>query len=109
MPQRPTRTVETLGCKLTNDELLEKGDRLSNILTEIENRLAEKNILKDQVLSKKEYREVECSIEYDWEKKVKRVIRTDNYVVVREAPINEFEIQEYMKELEENESEETNI
>lgn len=123
MAQRPTRSVETLSCRLSNDELLSKSDEIANVLSEIDSKEDEisglkkfyksevekldqrKNILKDQISTKRAYREVECSIEYNFDKKIKMFVRMDTGEIVREVPIAEHECQEYMKELIENVSE----
>lgn len=46
------------------------------------------------VHSKKEYRSVECAIEWDFKKKQKRIVRNDTGEVVRTTTVTEAEMQE---------------
>jgi hypothetical protein len=116
MVKRPVRAVETLPCKLTTDELLQKGVAIADAhakMAELEKGLdgikkhfkaeietCEKDIQKlgTQLQTGKEYRDVECSITYDFDdKKIKTYTRNDTGEVVHEYPISETDLQEELK------------
>lgn len=122
--QRQTRSVDPLPCKLTVEELIQKGVELCDMHTKAEQlekefdgikkhyksqiEDAEKKVLemRDQIQTRREYRQVECSIAYDFDDKKKKVYyRNDTGEIVREVPISEHELQEELKLREEAESE----
>ena len=121
--KRQTRAVETLPCKLTTEELLQKGVAIADAhakMAELEKELdgikkhfkaeietCEKDIQKlgTQLQTGKEYREVECSITYDFDdKKIKTYIRKDTGEIVHEYPVSESDLQEELRFREELEA-----
>lgn len=115
--QRPVRSVEVLACVLTNEEKIKKSQEMCNAhqkIDELELDLEgikkrfksdiegnEKIVLelRQQISTGKEYREVECSIVWEFDKKKKIYVRNDTAETVREVPISEHELQEYNAEL----------
>jgi len=112
---RKEREVLLLACKLTDDEIIEKSmeqcAQLSN-LDEFEDDLAavksqfksdieraQKTVasLKTEISTRRTFRDVECRIVWDWEKKTKSWIRTDTEEEVKLQPISELEIQEELE------------
>ncbi len=108
-----------LPCALTNDEKLSYGLEMateqqrvleaegrkqsfnSSIKAEIETHEARAHEIGNKLTSGKEYRDVECTIERDWDAKTRRWIRSDTGEIAKEDIIPESEIQE---ELELNEA-----
>jgi len=121
---RPTRSVETIPCKLTVKEIIAKSQEQQSHLAKInelekeakgmakyykgEIEKAEKSVifLSDQISTGREYREVECSITYDFDSKKEKVYRrVDTGETVRVVPISEFELQEELNFRAEEEAE----
>ena len=108
-----------LPCVLTNDEKLSYGLEMatetqrvvecegrkqsfnSSIKAEIETHEARAHEIGNKLTSGKEYRDVECKIERNWEEKTRRWIRLDTGEIAKEDIIPEHELQE---ELELNEA-----
>ncbi len=109
---RPTKEVKTLECELTDDEKLaylkELGEKISHrngleaqkksyttqINAEIATDDARIAALGEKAYSGKEYRDVECKIDYDFERGERSWMRTDTFEVVKTDIIPE----EYMQE-----------
>lgn len=112
---RQERAVLTLQCVLTDEELREKTiehthlldeiDQLNDDLKSLKKRMmatiaekeAEEASLRIVVNTGREHRKVECTINYDWEKKKKFFIRSDTGNTANVEPISDFELQEEMK------------
>jgi len=102
-------------CKLTQEEILKYGREAAQAESELNNLEAKKKSYVSQIgsdiLSAKarlnsasikvreeyEFREVECDINWDWDKKVKTWVRRDTGEVHREEIITESELQEELK------------
>lgn len=115
---RQTKCKRVLDCVLTDMELIQRAktmsqtmnkkvaadDKLKSATTQIKAEIAqlESEIKSLQVVvsSGKEFREIECKIDYDWDKRIKSVVRTDTGVIVEEDIIPESELQEHFKFLE---------
>lgn len=103
-----------LQVKLTDQEVLHYGNQLANSLNkkgELENTLAnfktdmkaqitkaesEISMFRTRVHSRKEYRDVECKIIYDWKNKTKVWVRLDTGEEAKSDIIPESEYQEKM-------------
>lgn len=112
---RITKEKVNLQCALTDEEKLRYGSEMSRHLNdlrqcedslasfksqikgEIETHEARINALSQKIYSGKEFRDVECEIEYDWEKKTRHWIRTDTGEIFKEEPIPECDLQEEME------------
>jgi hypothetical protein len=119
--QRPVRSVEVLPCILTDEEKITKAQEMCNAHQKIDEleldlegikkqfksdieKLEKVALdLRQQVSTGKQYKDVECSIVWDFDEKKKVYVRNDTGEVVRETPISEHELQEYSKELAEEE------
>jgi hypothetical protein len=117
MSQRPVRSVEVLPCILTDDEKIAKSQEMCSALSKVDSlELDLEGIkkryksdmetyekialdLRQQVSTGKQYKEVECSIVWDFDKKKKIYVRNDTGEVVHDVPISEYELQEYNSEL----------
>lgn len=104
--------TEQLDVRLTEEELLERGQRLAQLDSELkqhdehaknvrdelkanETRLrAERTRLSNVVRNKKEPRTVECQDEAMYKRGLAVVIRLDDYTVVRERELHSTEVQE---------------
>lgn len=114
----------TLPCILTDAEKLNYGQEQAIALQRLEEAEARKQEFNSQIkadiekhearaheighklTSGKEYRDVECKIERNWEEKTRRWIRTDTGEIAKEDIIPERELQEDMElNQEENKSE----
>ena len=109
---RKTREKLNLECVLTDQEKLAYSkqfaenhskkqraeDALKSFTTqkkaEIAGLEAQVNLMADKINTGREYREVECSIMWDWDRKVKEWTRTDTFEVCKEDIISEYELQE---------------
>lgn len=73
-------------------------ENLKSVSTQIKSEItaAEAKINKyaEMVNSRKEFRDVECRIEWDFTAKVKTYIRVDTNAIVKVVPISESELQE---------------
>jgi len=69
----------------------------SQIKADIEKYEARAHEIGHKLTSGKEYRDVECTITRDWEKKTRTWTRTDTGEVVKEDIIPDFELQEEME------------
>ena len=112
---RQTKETLLLECKLTDKQLLDYAREMAlnyNRLTEAEGRLkafksqtadtidtctAKIAELNRKVDTGKEYREVNCEVDYYWDKKEKAWTRTDTWEVAKTDIISEFELQEEIK------------
>jgi hypothetical protein len=104
-----------LPCILSNDEKLTYGLEMateqqrviecegrkqsfnSSIKAEIETHETRAHEIGNKLTSGKEYRDVECKIERDWETKVRRWVRLDTGEIAKEDIIPEYELQEEME------------
>jgi len=104
-----------LPCVLTNDEKLSYGLEMatetqrvvecegrkqsfnSSIKAEIETHEARAHEIGNKLTSGKEYRDVECKIERNWEEKTRRWIRLDTGEIAKEDIIPEHELQEELE------------
>ena len=104
-----------LPCVLTNDEKLSYGLEMateqqrvleaegrkqsfnSSIKAEIETHEARAHEIGNKLTSGKEYRDVECTIERDWDAKTRRWIRSDTGEIAKEDIVPEHELQEEME------------
>jgi len=109
---RKTKEKLTLECILTDQEKLVYSKQLAENLSkkqraedtlksfktqktaEITGLDAEINLKVDKINSGREYRDVECAIFWDWDRKVKVWTRTDTGEVAKEDIIEEHEWQE---------------
>lgn len=109
---RQSKCVEYLPCELTPDELkqyselmadswsakLRAEEQLKSVSTTIKSEIqvAEGKINKcaELVNSKREWRNVECSVEWDFKKKIKKIVRVDTGELVKTHPISDQEMQE---------------
>jgi len=128
---RQTKATLNLDCVLTDTEKLAYSKTLAEHISqrqraadglksystqakaEIEGHNGNMNLLSEKLNTGREYRLVECAVEYDWESNTKRYRRSDNFDVARESAITEEEKQEQLKfeekeaaELKSNEKEE---
>lgn len=55
---------------------------------------AQINLFSEKINTGREYRYIECEIEYDWEAKIKKWRRVDNKEICKEDIISERELQE---------------
>lgn len=113
---REDRVVELLSCKLSIEEVIEKADRQNSALariaelegeldglkkhynSEIKKSEAEVEVLRDQISARREMREVECIVSFDFETtKKKTKVRTDTGEVVCVSPILPSELQEELE------------
>ena len=112
---RKTKDSLNLECVLSDQEKLEYAKKLaqhheeksraedrltefkSQMKAEIDTHEAQINLLSRKVYSGKEYREVACVIEYDWDEKTKQWIRVDTGEVAKQDIISERELQEEME------------
>lgn len=104
-----------LPCVLTNDEKIAYGLEMateqqrvmeaegrkqsfnSSIKAEIESHEARAHEIGNKLTTGKEYRDIECKIERNWEEKTRRWIRLDTGEIAREDIIPEHELQEEME------------
>lgn len=104
-----------LACVLTNDEKLSydlemateqqrvvecegrKQSFNSSIKAEIETHEARAHEIGNKLTSGKEYRDVECKVERNWEEKTRHWIRLDTGEIAKEDIIPEHELQEEME------------
>ena len=104
-----------LACVLTNEEKLSYGLEMateqqrvvecegrkqsfnSSIKAEIETHEARAHEIGNKLTSGKEYRDVECKIERNWEEKTRHWIRLDTGEIAKEDIIPEHELQEEME------------
>ena len=111
---RPVKEMLTLPCMLTNDEKivygLEQAESLqkmeeaenkkkefdAQIKADIEKHEAKAHEIGHKLTSGKEYREVECTIKYDFKEKVRVWIRKDNGEEAKQDIIPEEMLQEEM-------------
>jgi hypothetical protein len=109
---RKTKEKINLECILTDPEKLAYSKQLAENLSkkqraedtlksfntqkkaEIAGLDAEINLKVDKINSGREYRDVECTIFWDWDRKVKVWTRTDTGDVCKEDIISEHELQE---------------
>jgi len=109
---RKTKEKLNLECVLTDQEKLAYSKQLAENLSkkqraedtlksfntqkkaEIAGLDAEINLKVDKINSGREYRDVECTIFWDWDRKVKVWTRTDTGEVAHEDIISEHELQE---------------
>ena len=107
-----------LECKLTTEELVVRSkelskaldehdaaeDRLESARTQIKAEIASVegtiNKLKKVVGSGVEFREIECNIVYDWDKKEKIIVRSDTGETVDVDIIPEEDLQEHLELIE---------
>jgi hypothetical protein len=112
---RPTKELRKLSCILTDAECVKCSQQLTDEMDAIdreESDLAEykkgygfrieqitgrMNELRTKIGTGREFRDVECSIEWDFTKKKKIVTRKDTKEVVSTTPISEEECQEELK------------
>ena len=76
---------------------------------EIASHDAQINLLADKINTGREYRDVECRIEYNWDKKTREWYRLDTGVMCREDIILEEDLQEHMQLEQERATEEEAI
>jgi len=69
----------------------------TQIKAEISSHEAQINLLSEKLNTGREYRFIECEIEYDWDKKTKRWRRVDNKEIAKEDIISERELQEELE------------
>lgn len=111
---RLTKETRTLECILTDAEKLKYGaemaelhykksraeDQLKSIQSAIKADIAAHeakiNDLSQKISTGREYREVQCAIVYDWDRKVKSSIRNDTGEIAHEDIIPDRELQEEM-------------
>ena len=104
-----------LQCILTDEEKLRYGEELSHHISqlkqsedslksfkaqvngEIETHQAQINVLSEKIGSGKEFRPVECRVDYDFDAKKRYWIRTDTGEVIKEDVIPEADLQEEME------------
>jgi hypothetical protein len=104
-----------LACVLTNEEKLSYGLEMateqqrvvecegrkqsfnSSIKAEIETHEARAHEIGNKLTSGKEYRDVECKVERNWEEKTRHWIRLDTGEIAKEDIIPEHELQEEME------------
>ena len=109
---RPTKAVLPIECVLSNEDKLNYSRDLANAISkmkraqdrsksfsaqikaEIQAYDATINLLSEKINAGKEFRDVECRIEYDWDKKTKSWFRIDTGEIVAEDIITEKELQE---------------
>lgn len=103
---------KNLECDLRDDELLKYSQEMAEYLSKKSGAEAQKksfnaqigsviaeceehlNLLGNKIRSKKEYRDVECRIEYDWDRKIKTWYRNDTNAFVYEDVITIDDLQE---------------
>jgi hypothetical protein len=109
---RLKKDVRPLECILTNEEKLKYSFEMAEYLAkktaaearkksftaQIGSELAEceehLSLLGNKIRTGREFRDVECSITYDWDRKVKTWTRNDTNEIVKEDIITEHELQE---------------
>jgi hypothetical protein len=115
MANRPTKETFSLKCMLTEEEKLKYGvemseavseksrkeDDLKSVSTQFKAEIAGLNAkvgaIAEKIRSGSEYRNVECTIVYDWDRKVRTWIRKDTGEIYRDDIIPEHMLQEEMK------------
>jgi hypothetical protein len=111
---RETKANLYLECVLTEDELKNYSkqmadsfskrqraeDSLKSMQTqmkaEIQGHEAKMNLCAEKVNSGKEYRDVECEIVYNWDKKEKEYVRKDTGEIAKTEIIDEKDLQEHL-------------
>jgi len=106
--------VRHLPCRLTHDELLERGDELARVQEEIMNaeaRAAEikqnlksemaalesrRGILAMAVRRREELRDVQCHVVLDYDRRTVAVVRSDTFEVVDSRPATTDELQQVL-------------
>jgi hypothetical protein len=109
---RITKEILDLECFLTDEEKLKYSKQMAEAFTnkcraedamksfssqkkaEIQNLESAVNLLADKLNSGKEYRPIECMVEYNFDDKTKRWIRNDTQEIIKEDIITEEELQE---------------
>lgn len=110
--QQPRKV--SLACKLTDAQKLQYSKGLAaaiaqrrsaednmkshqtQLKAEIAGQEAQINLLSEKINSGHEYREVDCVFDYNWKAKVKSLVRLDTGETVREAPIDDAELQQHL-------------
>ena len=111
---RNTKCTRSLECVIEEEKLRNYAKDLADVTkkkmrmedqkrsftkqigAELEACSAQINLLSDKVSTGKEYRDIECAIEYDWERKEKAIVRIDTGDVVSTDIIKEDELQEHL-------------
>lgn len=110
-----------LSCNLTTEEVSEYSKQLArittsiseikeekkNITSEFNNKISTKEAmaksLSHKISTESEFREVECEWTYDWRKNQKHLFRMDTHEEVEVEPIPEWEKQQSLDDVKENE------
>lgn len=113
-PDRVEKRKVYLPCALTEKELKDYSDLMAdayrNRIRAEENLKSAQTQLKsdiavaegkiascaDKINSKQEYRDVECTVEFNFKSREKKIVRIDTGEVVRTEPISDDELQEKM-------------
>lgn len=104
------QVFKTLPCSLTDEELIKKVNEVSALQFSFEEEDALKkthgikakklkadiDIIINQISTKTEYREVECTWEYNWDSGYKTLVRIDTGEIMNNLPIEDFERQQSM-------------
>lgn len=106
---------KSLPCVLTQEEIINKAKEMTEqmgVLCDLENRKKEAmsdflakqksceaniNSSRQIVYSGKEYRNIECYLEFDFEKNIKQLIRTDTGEIYETQTISSEEKQEHLE------------
>ena len=102
-----TNETRILNCKLTEHELMERGEELAAELKGVAELIRERAAINAQIKpreqaverlvtvfdTKEEAREVECDWRFDWPKGVKVLYRTDTFEEIERKEITEAERQ----------------
>jgi len=114
-PFKETKSHQNLPCILTEVELKESSElmananrkikeaeaRLKSATTQIKSEIAEYEGARDKhaerIMSKTEYRNVECRVEWHFSEKVKKVYRLDTGEYVQSLTMLDSEFQENLK------------
>lgn len=109
---KTSKVRRNLECKLTDQELKEYSKRLADCVSrksreedslksystqakaKIQSCDAEINLLSEKINTEKEYRMIDCTVEYDFKKGIKSITRNDTDEVVDQEIISEEERQE---------------